>query len=132
MGFKSKIEEKATSLNTNLAAQAQAKYISWLMKEEDVDYETAMAIVEARTDPIEWEYVLGFKLADPVLYVAIFKQFSKKARQQAAENFRATLSPEERILFDTQVFNDENAKQFKKKYKEESKKKGAADLDQDF
>lgn len=124
MGIKDKIEEKATQTQSMLAAQAQAKYISWLMKEEDVDYETAIAIVEARTDPPEWEYVLGFKLADPVLQIALFKQLSKKARRNAAANFRETLSPEERILFDKQVFNEENASDFKHTLKKE-KKRGA-------
>ena len=117
------MEEKATELDSTLAAQAQVKFINWLMKEEDVDYETALAIVEGRTDPIEWEYTLGYKLANPVLQLALFKQISKKARRQAAENFRSTLSPEERILFDTQVFNEETGKQFKKKYEKEKKAK---------
>ena len=56
MKLKTKIENKATDLQNTLAVQAQAKYIKWLMKEEEIDYETARAIVEYRTDPIEWEY----------------------------------------------------------------------------
>ena len=73
MGIKSRIEDRATQLQSDLAAQAQMKYIQWLMKEEECDYEMAMAIVMGNTDPLEPEYMLGFKLADPVLQLALFK-----------------------------------------------------------
>lgn len=122
MRIKTKIEERAVSVQSTLTAQAQAKFITWLMNEEKVDYSTAIAIVEARTDPVEWDYVLGFKLADPVLQIALFKQPSKKQRRNAAANFRDTLAPEERILFDNEVFNEETAGKFKQKLKEEKKK----------
>lgn len=124
MGIKSKIYDKAEATTVQLRYQAQAKYIKWLMKEEDVDEHMAWAIVEGRTEEIEWEYVLGFKLADPVLQLALFSQHSKTARRQAAENFAKTLSEEEKEIFFTQVFDEENAKKFKKKMKEEKKKKG--------
>ena len=131
MGLRSKVEDRATQLQSDLAAQAQMKYIQWLMKEEECDYEMAMAIVMGNTDPLEPEYMLGFKLADPVLQIALFKQISKKARMQAAQNFAATLSEVEEKIFWTEVFNPENAKQFKKAYKAEKKKKGVI-LDDDF
>ena len=132
MGIKTKIEDRATQLQSDLAAQAQMKYIQWLMKEEECDYEEAMAIVMGNTDPLEPEYMLGFKLADPVLQIALFKQVSKKSRKQAAENFAATLSEEERILFWNEVFNEETGKKFKKSYKSEKKKKGIVIDDQDL
>ena len=124
MGIKTRIEDRATQLQSDLAAQAQMKFIQWLMKEEECDYEMAMAIVQGNTDPLEPEYMLGFKLADPVLQIALFKQVSKKSRKQAAENFAATLSEEERILFWNEVFNEETGKKFRKSYKSEKKKKG--------
>ena len=65
MGIRSRIEDRATQLQSDLAAQAQMRYIQWLMKEEECDYEMAMAIVMGNTDPLEPEYMLGFKLADP-------------------------------------------------------------------
>ena len=123
MGIKARVEDRATQLQSDLAAQAQMKFISWLMKEEECDYEMAMAIVMGNTDPLEPEYMLGFKLADPVLQIALFKQLSKKARLQAANNFAATLSDVEKDLFWKEVFNPETGKQFKKAYKAEKKKK---------
>ena len=124
MGIKTKVEDRATQLQSDLAAQAQMKYIQWLMKEEDCDYEMAIAIVMGNTDPLEPEYMLGYKLADPVLQIALFKQISKKSRRQAAENFAATLSDVEKDLFWNEVFNEQTGKQFKSEYKKEKKKKG--------
>jgi len=130
--IRAKIEDRATQLQSDLAAQAQMKFIQWLMKEEECDYEMAMAIVSGNTDPLEPEYMLGFKLADPVLQIALFKQVSKKSRKQAAENFAATLSDQEKDLFWSEVFNEETGKQFKKAYKSEKKKKGIVIDDQDL
>ena len=122
MGIRTKIEEKAMDVNAQLTAQAQMKYLSWLMDEEKIDYEEALAIVQGRTDPVEWEYVLGYKLSDPALMIALFKQPRKKNRINAAKNFADTLEPEEAAIFWTQVFDEENGKQFKEKLKEEKKK----------
>lgn len=122
--IRNKIDDRALQLQQDLANQAQMKYIQWLMKEEECDYEMAIAIIMGNTDPLEPEYMLGYKLADPVLQIALFKQISKKARMQAAQNFAATLSEQEELIFWTKVFNPENAKQFKKAYKAEKKKKG--------
>ena len=122
--IRNKIDDRALQLQQDLANQAQMKYIQWLMKEEECDYEMAIAIVMGNTDPLEPEYMLGYKLADPVLQIALFKQLSKKARMQAAQNFAATLSEQEELIFWTEVFNPENAKHFKKAYKAEKKKKG--------
>ena len=129
--IRAKIDDRAMQLQQDLANQAQMKYIQWLMKEEECDYEEAIAIVMGNTDPLEPEYMLGYKLADPVLQIALFKQLSKKARMQAAQNFAATLSEQEELIFWTEVFNPENAKQFKKAYKAEKKKKNVV-LDDDF
>ena len=129
--IRTKVEDRAMQLQSDLAAQAQMKYIQWLMKEEECDYEEAMAIVMGNTDPLEPEYMLGFKLADPVLQIALFKQISKKARRQAAENFAATLSDPEKDLFWKEVFNPETSAQFKKSYKAEKKKKNVK-IDDEF
>ena len=123
MGIKSKVNDKADDLTVQLRYQAQSKYIKWLMKTEECDAEMAWAIVEGRTDdPEDIKYVLGFKLADPVLQIALFKQLSKKSRIQAAKNFAETLSDPEREIFYSEVFNEETAAQFKTALKKEKKK----------
>lgn len=131
MGIKTKIEQKAMDTQSALAAQAQAKYLKWLMNEEQCSYEEALAIVEGCTDPLEPEYMLGFKLSDPVVILAIFKQIGKKNRLAAAQNFAMGLSDEEKIIFWRDVFDEKNARQFKKKYKNEKKKKGIDDDPED-
>ena len=124
MKIRDKTEEKAEAMTVQLRYQAQIKYVKWLMKEEDVDQEEALAICEGRTDPIEYKYMLGYKLADPVLQIALFKQLSKKSRIQAAKNFAETLSDEEREIFYGKVFNEDTAGKFKNAYKKEKKKRG--------
>lgn len=131
MGIKSKINDRAMQLQIDLSNQAQMKYIQWLMNEEQCNYEEAIAIVSGNTDPLEPEYMLGYKLADPVLQIALFKQISKKSRRQAAENFAATLSDLEKDLFWNEVFNEKTAGQFKKEYKKAKKKHGINDDDLD-
>lgn len=126
MGIKTRIEDRALQLQQDLAGQAQMKYIQWLMKEEECDYEMAIAIVMGNTDPLEPEYMLGYKLADPVLQIALFKQHPKKSRIQAAKNFAATLSDREKDLFWSEVFNEETAGKFKSEYRKEKKKKGVS------
>ena len=129
MKIRDKTEEKAEAMTIQLRYQAQAKFIKWLMKEEECDETEAWAIVEGRTDPLEYEYMLGFKLADPVLQIALFKQLSKKSRIQAAKNFADTLSDEEREIFYGKVFNEETAGKFKSAYKKEKKKRGVSEAD---
>lgn len=129
MGIRSKIENKAMETQQTLAAQAQAKYISWLMKEESCDYEEALAIVQGRTDPLEPEYMLGYKLADPVWMIAIFKQAGKSRRLQAAKNFaEQMLTDDEKIIFWRDVFDEKTGKKFKKEYKKAKKEHGVQDV----
>ena len=131
MGIRNKLEDKAMKKSQELAQQAQAKYLNWLMKEEECDYEEALAIVMGNTDPLEPEYMLGYKLADPTWMIAIFKQPGKNKRLKAARNFAAMLTEEEKKIFWGEVFDEENAKAFKKKYREAKKKLGVKDDPED-
>lgn len=127
MGIRSKLEETALEKTQILTFQAQAQYIQWLMKEEGCDYEEAIAIVQGRTEPLEIEYMLGYKMADPALMIALFKQPGKRRRMNAALNFAETLTDDEKIVFWRDVFNAETCKSFKEKLKKEKKKKGIED-----
>lgn len=123
MKIRDKTEAKAQQMTDTLQAQAQADYIKYVMEEEECDSEMAWAIVLGNTDPIEYEYMLGFKLANPILQLALFKQVSKKSRLQAAKNFEAQLSDPEREIFYSKVFNEETAGKFKKALKDEKRRK---------
>ena len=131
MGLRSKIDEAALKKTQDLTIQAQYKYLQWIMKEEECSYEEAIAIVQGRTDPLEVEYMLGYKLADPAWMIALFKQPGKKRRMNAALNFADLLSDEEKILFWNEVFDEKNAKKFKKEYKKAKKEKGIIDDPED-
>lgn len=127
MGIRNKINEAAMQKSQDLAAQAQYKYLQWIMKEESCSYDEAIAIIQGRTDPLEVEYMLGYKLADPAWMIALFKQPGKKRRMNAALNFADLLSDPEKEIFWKEVFNAETGKSFKETWKKEKKKKGIKD-----
>ena len=127
MGIRNKINEAAMQKSQDLAFQAQYQYLQWIMKEESCSYDEAIAIVQGRTDPLEVEYMLGYKLADPAWMIALFKQPGKKRRMNAALNFADLLTDDEKIVFWRDVFNAETGKAFKEKWKKEKKKKGIKD-----
>lgn len=128
-----KMEERAQRLQQTLATQAQAQYVNWVIKDvkkeegADIDYNTAWAIctgqtIDEDTGKPEYEYMIGFKLADPVIQLALFKQRNKERRRQAAANFAAGLSEEEKKMFYEKIFNEKTATSWKKAYREEKKK----------
>ena len=127
MGIRNKINEAAMQKSQDLAAQAQYKYLQWIMKEESCSYDEAIAIIQGRTDPLEVEYMLGYKLADPAWMIALFKQPGKKRRMNAALNFADLLSDPEKEVFWKEVFNAETGKSFKETWKKEKNKKGIKD-----
>lgn len=114
---------KAWEMHDALQSQAQVRFIQYVMKEEDVAWETAAAICTGRTDPKEPEYTLGYKLADPMGMMAMNMQLGKKARAQAVENFEATLDEDELKLFREQVATQSTRQMFRSALKREKKKK---------
>jgi len=99
-------------------AMARSRFIEWVMKEEDCDYETAYALCTRRTDPVEPEYSLGYKMASPVYQVAMNAQVRRSKREQAIENFKQMLEPDELEIFERDVLT----KDTRKMWKEEKKK----------
>lgn len=135
-----KMERRAQDLQARLAMEAQRRYVNWVIKdikkEEkiDIDYDMAWAIctgqsIDEDTGKPEYDYMLGFKLADPVIQLALFKQRDREARRQAAFNFAQGLCEEEKKMFYEQIFNEKTAESWKKAYKREKKnaKKGISD-----
>lgn len=74
-----------------------------VMEWEQCDWETAVSMCDRTSDPVRPDYSLGFKLADPMIQLALWGQPGKKARRRAAEDFEATLEPDELELFREQV-----------------------------
>lgn len=117
-----KLKDKALELSDQLSGQARMEFIQWVMKEEDVNYETAYYICIGRTDPKEPEYTLGYKLADPVWQLALHGQ-RKKKREQARENFRKLLDEDELELFD-KMDEEQVSADFKGALRRKKKEKG--------
>ena len=118
MTVRQSLKDKAYEAIDASDAMARNKFIQWVMKEEDCDYETAYALCTRHTDPVEPEYSLGYKMASPVYQVAMNVQLRKSKREQAIENFKAMLEPDELELFEKEVLT----KDTRKMWKEEKKK----------
>lgn len=116
-----KLEDKALTLTDNVALKHQSEYIKKVMEMDNCDYETAWSKCLGETDPPEYGHMLAFKM-HPILCYALYNQRSKSARRQAAENFAADLSEEERKLFYGFFFNPETASKYKDAYNKEKKK----------
>ena len=104
------ISDKADAIN-------RGKFIEWVMKEEDCDYETAWSLCTRHTDPVEPEYSLGYKMASPAYQMAM-NQRNKEKRANAIENFKQMLEPDELELFEGEVLKMNT----RKMYKDEKKK----------
>lgn len=115
------VTQKAEDARNTLAGEAQMRFIRQVMEWEEVDFTTAQAICLGNTDPVEWEYTLGYKMSDPVFQMAMNGQVRKKARDQARENFKKTLTPEELEIFVRDV-ETMNLKQMLKKEMKRAKK----------
>lgn len=120
-----KKEEVAMNVNGQLTINAQMKFVKKVMKWEKCSYDEAWAICTAdgmTKDPAnKVQYTLGFKMCDPALELALFVQFNKEKRRQAAANFARGLSPEENRVFWTEVFNNKTAKKFGRSLKSAKK-----------
>lgn len=108
-----------SSLVNNTTLAGQSRFIQDVMREEGCDMEQALRLCHGETDPVEYEITLGYKLADPIWAMGISLQVGKKARQRAAENFRAMLCPEEQVLFDQWIADGKLRRAVTTKLKEE-------------
>lgn len=121
-----KIKDKATDwafeLQARMQSEAQLKFIYKVMEWEEVDFETAAAICTRRTDPVEPEYSLGYKMCDPLGMLARNTQLRKKDRMKAQEDFMKLLEPDELEIYKSQVLNEKTRQQFNDELKKEQKK----------
>ena len=122
--------EDASVIN-QISAQGQQKFVDDVMADEGVDRETALRWCLGLADPPRYEYSLGYKLADPIWNIGIFKQAGRGARKRAAENFRKKLCPEEAALFDEYCTGHAGGKvrmEMKQEFKKQKKKHKDVDV----
>ena len=135
MGFYKKQRDKAaqyaenTDIRNQITSKGQTDFVNTVMKEEGVDRETALRWCLG-IDPSHPEISMGYKLSDPIWMTGCFYQPGRKARAQARENFKKSLTPEEAVLFD-QYCEGRNAGKLRKQMKDEAKrmKKTHRDVD---
>lgn len=82
-----------------IRSEGQTRFLQNVMQWESCDMDAAIDFCTGKTDPVHWEYTLGYKLADPVWSIGIYQQPGHRARAKAAANFRKMLTPEEDELF---------------------------------
>lgn len=90
-------EDKARTLRNSLQGQAQDKFIRKVMKEDGLDYNEAWARCTGNSETRYPELILGYRLSDPLMIMALYMQ-GMKNREKAAANFRKTLADEPDIL----------------------------------
>lgn len=122
MKIKDKATEWAYNLQIQMQSQAQAEFVQKVMSWEDCSWEEAIAICTRKTDPVEPEYSLGYKMCDPLGMLARNTQLRKKDRMKAQEDFMKLLEPDELEIYKSQVLNEKTRQQFNDELKKEQKK----------
>lgn len=120
-----------TAMRSQIAGLGQARFLQNVMEWEGCDAEQAMRLCTGQTDPIDYEYTLGYKLADPIWSTGLWQQPGRGARHRAQQNFRKMLCPEEQELFDEWCVGKEGGKtrkQMKKEFKEAKKRHKDVDV----
>lgn len=110
-------KNKAFELQDNLAANARARFIQQVMDWESCDYETAYNLCTRKSDPINAQYSLGYKMSDPLYQLAMNGQVRAKQRAQAVANFEEMLEPDELYIFRTEVLTMDTRTMLKKALK---------------
>lgn len=133
MTIRSKAAERAanSAVREYAKAKGQGSFLADVARWENCSLDEAMAICTGKTDPIRWEYTLGYKLADPVWNIGIYKQLGNKARAKAARNFRKLLTPEEDEIFCSECLGKTARaikKEYKRQIKEQKKQKPEVDV----
>lgn len=108
--------EKKEEAERILASRAGAHFVQSVMEDEGVDYDTALAMcMDGEGHP---DIYVGWKMCDPIWIARAYADPRKKARKQAIEEFRATLTPAQ-----LEAFEKINAQPIGKALKEELKRK---------
>lgn len=112
---KESVETAAMDLRQRMMFQAESEFIQKVMKWESCTWEQAMDLCIGKSPERHPEYILGYRMADPILLQALYLQLSKKRREQARAFFRETLDDDVAELFDKEY--DNFGLSFRKEYK---------------
>lgn len=120
-----KIYDKVTEKQAEMAAKSRAKFLHFVMEQENCDLDHARDLCLGRTDPIDYGYTLGWKIEDPLVQQGMWSRTStKKIKEKFINHFRDGLTPEEDALFVEYYLKDNvGERMYQRKFKKEKKKK---------
>lgn len=98
--IKERIEDRAREVRQTMAFQAQGQFIAKVQKWEKCTWDEAVELCSGKSPERHPEYILGYKMADPVLMEAMYLQVPRKNRESARMYFRETLDPDCLEIFD--------------------------------
>lgn len=113
--------DKAEDAEHRLSMEAKARYFHKVMELEKCDFDRAVELAQGKSDPIQPEYTLGYKLCDPMLNIGLWKS-GKRQSEKWAEHFKKSLTPEELAIFEAECMTDETKKQYRKSLKRRGRK----------
>lgn len=102
MTLKSRGVEWAENLHDRTQMDAQMRYLAWLQQEYNIDAGTAIEWVSSE-GPEHADIRLGYKMADPIVQLAMWGPRTSKAKKIAQEKFRNGLDEWERAKWDEEV-----------------------------
>ena len=102
---------KIEDINDQMGYQTQYRFLQAIMKDEKVDYNTALEMCTPHSEQWQPKYSLGYKMAIPYKMIMIR---SEKGKRQ----FKKELLPEELALFESEV----EKMNIKKEMREERKR----------
>lgn len=110
-------ENAARELRQKLQFKAEDKFIKKVMKWEKCTRSEAIDYCIGKSPVRHPEYILGYRMSDPVLMQAMYCQIKKENRDKVKADFRATLDPDCRELFDNECkgMGDEYRKEYRAK-----------------
>lgn len=118
------LREKAEDLRDRLRAETQMRFIRKVAAEDGIEWEDAYNLCLGLSDPIDYHYTLGYKMADPVLQTGLWGPGTKKEKARVLRMFEAELCPEEIEILHAEVLPTKPGAAFKAELKRKKKKEG--------
>lgn len=120
-----KIYDKITEKQAGMAAKSRAKFLHFVMEQENCDLDHARDLCLGRTDPIDYGYTLGWKIEDPLVQHGMWSRTStREIKEKYIRHFREGLTPEEDALFVEYYLKDNvGERMYQRKFKKEKKRR---------
>lgn len=115
------LKEKAEDLRNKLRAEAQIRFIRKVAAEDGISWDEAYNLCLGLTDPPDYHYTVGYKLADPVLQTGLWGPGTKAEKERVRRMFESELCAEEIQIFREEVLPMKPGKAFRSALKKKGK-----------